>query len=147
MATTPIAFVGLDHIVLRARDIGRMVAFYRDVLGCRVERVLEAEGLHQLRAGMSLIDLLDIEKPLGAGPPPDPAAPNLAHVCLRIEEARWDDVIGHLRAAGVAVDDAPKRRYGADGYGLSIYLEDPEGNVVELKTPPEPDSRIVAPQL
>ena len=56
---------GLDHVVLRVSDMERSIAFYRDVLGCPIERRLEELGLVQLRAGKSLVDLVDIASPLG----------------------------------------------------------------------------------
>ena len=57
-AQIPFRVERLDHLVLRARDLDRLTAFYRDVLGCQLERELEELGLVQLRAGASLIDLI-----------------------------------------------------------------------------------------
>ena len=56
----------------------------------------------------------------------------MAHFCLRIDGPDWDAVTAHLRRHGIEFDP-PETRYGADGYGPSIYITDPEGNVVELK--------------
>src|SRR3546814_18335654 len=55
----PVSRQGLDQVVLRVRDVAAMQAFYCDVLGCTVEKRQEAIGLLQLRAGDSLIDLVD----------------------------------------------------------------------------------------
>ena len=128
----------IDHIVLRARDVGRLVAFYHDVLGCPLEKIQEKFGLWQLRAGDGLIDIVDIEGKIGrkGGAAPGKEARNLDHFCLRIEPWDEDALIEHLRGHGIEPEKA-ERRYGADGYGLSIYIEDPEGNVVELKGPRE----------
>ena len=52
----------IDHLVLRARDLPRMLAFYCDVLGCEVEREVPELGLTQLRAGNALIDLVGDRK-------------------------------------------------------------------------------------
>lgn len=129
----------LDHLVLRVRDVERMVAFYRDVLGCRVEKVQEALGLHQLRAGDSLIDLVDVAGPLGraGGAAAQREGRNLDHFCLRIEPFDEAALRRHLQASGATVGEAGSR-YGAEGEGPSLYLSDPEGNVVELKGPPWP---------
>jgi catechol 2,3-dioxygenase-like lactoylglutathione lyase family enzyme len=129
---------GLDHVVLRVRDVDRMVTFYRDVLGCTVEKVQKDFGLTQLRAGDSLIDLVDVEGPLGrkGGPAPGADARNLDHFCLRVAPWNADAIRAGLAAAGVEVGEEG-RRYGAQGYGPSLYLSDPEGNVVELKGPPD----------
>ncbi|MFN3232312.1 MAG: VOC family protein [Alphaproteobacteria bacterium] len=127
---------GLDHVVLRVSDVDRMIAFYVDVVGCSVDRVQEGLGLWQLRAGRSLIDLVDVTGTLGqlGGAAPGDAGRNMDHFCLRIDP--WDEatIVAHLEAHGVAVSDTGQR-YGAEGTGPSIYINDPEGNVVELKGP------------
>lgn len=130
--------VGIDHIVLRAREPATLIAFYRDVLGCSLERQVESIGLVQLRAGSALIDIVDVAGELGraGGAAPGREGHNLDHLCLRIEPFEPKDIARHLRAHGIDASE-PARRYGAEGYGASIYLEDPEGNKVELKGAPE----------
>jgi len=128
--------LGLDHVVLRVSDVPRMVRFYESVLGCRVERVRKELGLTQLRAGNSLIDLLDARTARGreAGDAPGPAGRNMDHLCLRIEPFDEGALVAHLIRHGI-VPGAMRTRFGADGYGPSVYITDPEGNVVELKGP------------
>lgn len=130
----PINLTHIDHVVIRARDMQAMVAFYRDVLGCRLERGPGELGLAQLRAGASLIDLVDVAGSLGrqGGGPPDHAAPNMDHVCFQVEPWDVEAIESHLRRHGVEPGPV-ERRYGAAGMGPSIYLRDPEGNTVELK--------------
>jgi catechol 2,3-dioxygenase-like lactoylglutathione lyase family enzyme len=125
---SPIVVTELDHVVLRCRDQARMLSFYTDVLGLVEERRIEAIGLVQLRAGRSLIDLVP-------GDPGPYEAANVDHFCLSIGAAPIDDVVASLREHGVELVGEPMTRYGATGYGPSIYLRDPEGNVVELKAP------------
>lgn len=136
--SAPFTVRRIDHVVLRCRDVGAMVAFYREVLGCSLEKVQEEFGLTQLRAGEALIDLVDIDGPLGrkGGAPAGTEGRNMDHFCLRVEP--WDEaaIRAALAAAGVVVGEQG-RRYGAEGYGPSIYVGDPEGNVVELKGPPD----------
>ncbi|MGH7003755.1 MAG: VOC family protein [Alphaproteobacteria bacterium] len=126
--------LGLDHIVLRVRDMERMVAFWRDALGCTVEKVQAELGLVHIRAGTALIDLVDLAGPLGraGGRAPETEGRNLDHFCLRVEPFDPDAIRQRLAALGVTADP-PKRRFGAEGYGDSIYLSDPEGNRIELK--------------
>jgi glyoxylase I family protein len=134
--------LGLDHIVLRVRDMERMVAFWRDALGCEVEKVQAELGLVHIRAGNVLIDLVDIAGSLGkqGGRAAGAEGRNLDHFCLRVEPFEPDAIRARLKAQGVAVD-APRRRFGAEGYGDSIYLFDPEGNRIELKGALEPERR------
>jgi catechol 2,3-dioxygenase-like lactoylglutathione lyase family enzyme len=124
---------GIDHIVLRVRDVARAVEFYRDTLGCRVEREQHAQGLTQLRAGRSLIDLVTADGPLGQRTPgAAPAGPNMEHFCLTLVPFDEGALRAHLAAHGIAAGE-PALRYGAEGEGRSIYIEDPDGNRIELK--------------
>lgn len=133
-----ITIAGLDHVVLRTPAIEAMEAFYGDVLGCPVERRLEELGLVQLRAGASLIDLVDVDSKLGraGGAAAGASGRNMDHFCVRVDPFDEAAIRSHLEAHGVEAGEAA-RRYGAEGYGPSIYLQDPDGNVVELKGPPE----------
>ena len=127
------AILGLDHVVLLVRDPEATLRFYCEVLGCTLEKRQEAIGLTQLRAGRSLIDLLE---PRNA--PNHTAATvgrNVDHICLRIEPFDAAALADHLSAHGIAHGVVAERN-GADGYGPSIYVVDPEGNIVELKGPP-----------
>ncbi len=124
------AIQGLDHVVLRVADVERALRFYCEVLGCREERRLESIGLVQLRAGAALIDLVPVEGT------PETGAGNMDHFCLRIEPFDEADLRAHLAGHGVEVGEVA-RRYGAEGHGPSLYLQDPDGNTVELKGPPD----------
>lgn len=133
-----IRLAGIDHVVFRVRDIAAMITFYEQVLGASVERRIGELGLVQLRAGSSLIDLVDCAAPLGleGGSPPGTEGRNVEHVCLRV--APWDEqaIRAHLALHGIT-DVEVGRRYGAEGFGPSLYLSDPEGNRIELKGPPD----------
>ena len=128
---------GLDHVVLRVTDLERAIGFYCGVLGCSEERRIGSLGLVQLRAGASLIDLVAVDSPLGrlGGSEPDRERPNLDHFAVRIEEFDEAQLRAWLEAHGVAPGDVGQR-YGAEGNGPSLYVRDPDGNVVELKGPP-----------
>lgn len=124
----------IDHVVLRVRDAERAVRFYCEVLGCREERRVEPLGLVQLRAGASLIDLVGVDSPLGqlGGAAPGDAGRNVEHFCLSIEPFDEASLRSHLRAHAVEASDVAPR-YGSGGMGPSLYIRDPDGNVVELK--------------
>lgn len=128
----------IDHLVLRTERPEAMIAFYTDALGMSVERHLEDIGLIQLRAGRSLLDLVPVESPLGAKGGAAPAAEgrNLDHFCVRVDPFDEEAIRERLRSLGI--DAGPtEQRYGAEGTGPSIYIQDPDGNTVELKGPPE----------
>ena len=127
----------IDHLVLRVVNLDRMLAFYRDALGCPVEKRQDDIGLVQLRAGRSLIDLVPHSGKLGkaGGAAPGKEGRNLDHFCLRVDPFDEAAIRAQLAAHGVEAG-AVESRYGAQGTGPSIYVTDPEGNVVELKGPP-----------
>jgi glyoxylase I family protein len=124
---TALAVLGLDHVVLRVADLARAIDFYERVLGLHVERRLEKPKLVQLRAGESLIDLVPAEEG-------KPAGRNMDHFAVRIQNFDAAALKAHLERHGVAVGEVHER-YGAEGYGSSIYIADPDGNTVELKGP------------
>ena len=131
MSDTPFVPLGLDHVVLRVRDQGRSERFYRDVLGCTLERVNERLSLVQLRFGDQLIDLLPARGTL-----PAPDGRGIDHVCLSI---RCDDLPAAaktLAARGVVLDSDVVTRYGAYGDGPSLYIRDPDDYLIELKPRP-----------
>jgi glyoxylase I family protein len=126
----PLKIRELDHVVLRCRGQARMLDFYTRVLGLAEERRIDQIGLIQLRAGAAMIDLV---------PAPEPRVEsglNVDHFCLGLEIADLGDAVRYLRANAVEIVGEPVMRYGARGMGLSIYLRDPEGNLVELKQMP-----------
>jgi glyoxylase I family protein len=131
----PIRIRAIDHVVLRSDNMASLLQFYVDVLGCAVERELSPEfGLVQLRAGNSLIDLVDVNAELGrmGGPAPGKDGHNLDHFCLEIDAMDEPALLQWLNANHVE-SSSFERRYGANGFGRSVYIQDPDGNTVELK--------------
>src|SRR5215831_919721 len=121
-AEVGIRIAGLDHVVLRVGNLDRAIDFYQRVLNCRVE----------LRAGASLIDLVPASASPGeAG---DGAGRNMDHFAVRIDGFDAPAIAAHLRRHGIEVGEV-RERYGAEGYGPSLYISDPDGNTVELKGP------------
>ena len=116
---------GIDHVVLRVRDMDRMRKFYCEVLGAQHVAYRPAFGMSHLRVGAAMIDLVERTPPNGC---------NMDHLCLRVEPFDQEAIVAHLKQHGVAVGDI-RKRYGAEGNGISIYLADPEGNTIELKGP------------
>ena len=125
----------LDHVVLRVKDVNRISEFYQDVFDASVERELDI-GLHQLRVGSVLIDLVALDSELGKkGGLAPTGGKNLDHFCIRVEPFDYKAIRKRLDKVGVICSDV-RELYGADGYGPSVYLHDPEGNMIEIKGSP-----------
>ncbi len=117
---------GIDHVVIKVADLDRSIGFYCDVLGCTLDWRRNEIGLAHLRVGTAFIDLL-----IGA-PLPKDAVRNMDHLCLTVPDFDAEQVRQHLQDHGVAVGPAAER-YGASGWGLSLYVSDPDGNGLELR--------------
>ena len=122
----------IDHIVLRIAEVARSLTFYCDILGLEKDRMRPKLGLYHLRAGDTMVDLVDIDGPLGREAGPAAGPPNMDHFCLLIEPFDEAAIRSHLESHGVTASEV-ESRYGALGQGPSLYLDDPDGNTVELK--------------
>lgn len=132
-----IRLAGLDHLVLRVTDLEKMIGFYTTVLGAEVVWRRPDFGLVHLRCGTDMLDMVPIDGPLGkkGGAAPGAEGRNLDHFCFQVAEPfDQDAIVRHLEAHGAQVGEI-RDRFGALGTGVSIYVTDPEGNVVELKGP------------
>jgi catechol 2,3-dioxygenase-like lactoylglutathione lyase family enzyme len=125
----PIEIRGLDHVVLRTHKVDEVLAFYRDKLGCPVERTLEAFGLYQLRAGAALVDVMDAAIWKSEAGPGETL---YDHFCLQVPYDDPTEIVAELDRLGIPHSE-PAERYGATGNGLSVYATDPDGRTVELK--------------
>jgi catechol 2,3-dioxygenase-like lactoylglutathione lyase family enzyme len=120
---------GLDHLVLTVADVERTVAFYERVLGMRP--VSFGEGRRALAFGSSKINLHEVGReilPRAAHP-----VAGSADLCL-VTRLPPSQVLAHLEACGVAVEEGPVPRTGALGPITSTYLRDPDGNLIEIST-------------
>jgi glyoxylase I family protein len=122
-----ISIKSLDHVVVNVADMERALAFYVGVLGCTEER-RPIDRLVQLRAGASMIDLMLTD-------PDEPGAPNMDHFAIAIAPFDEAAIREHLESHGIKPGKVAQR-YGAEGSGPSMYIHDPDGNMVELKRPP-----------
>lgn len=116
----------LDHLVLEVKDVEKSLTFYCAVLGLKTERLTEfREGrapFVSLRIGQSLIDLFPSESPIDG--------PN--HFCLAFQDP-IEAILDTLRQADLS-PTPPAPRFGARGMGLSVYVDDPDGHTVEIRT-------------
>ena len=117
----------IDHIVLNTTDEKTIIDFYCNILGCKLERRIDSVKLTQLRAGSSLIDIhhTDVEN---SG---KPVRKNMEHFCLRIQPFDEKFLTAYFAKHDIQIKELGKRN-GAEGMGCSFYIEDPEGNEIEL---------------
>jgi len=118
----------IDHVVLYVADQQAATRFYEEVLGCTVARINERVGIVHMRAGSGMIDL--VTRPEGT------EGRNVDHVALRIDPWDPEALVAHLARHGITPGEI-RPRFGAEGVGPSLYFDDPDGNTIELKGPPE----------
>ena len=128
----------IDHVVLRVRDVSASIAFYTKVLGLTVARERPDLGLIHLKAGTSMLDLVSLDGPLGktGGAVAGSTGRNVDHLCFRIAPFDEKTILDHLAKLRLPAPDPAAARFGAEGEGPSLYLQDPDGNTIELKGPP-----------
>ena len=135
----PFAFEQLDHVVLRTEHIETLRDFYM-LLGCQiVEDRTSTIGLLQLSLGNSMLDLVDVNGELGraGGSGPGPVGRNLDHFAVRVAPFDAKEITEFCKQNGIKSTQASQLLLGADGYGPAIFIEDPDGNRIELKGPTE----------
>lgn len=139
MSDSVLKVQGMDHIVLNVADVERSIAFYRDVLGLPIERVDEwrAGRVPFPSVRLSADTLIDIVRIADAQECAG-RVENLNHFCLVVADDTLEPAVAHLRENGVSIETGPARRWGAHGDGVSIYLRDPDGNQIELRTYAQP---------
>ncbi len=120
----------LDHLVLTVADVPTTVAFYQRVLGMR--QVTFANGRQALAFGSQKINLHQAGREVR--PHATRPAPGSADLCF-ITTTPLPEVVTTLANLGVPVEEGPVRRAGANGPILSVYLRDPDGNLIELSNP------------
>lgn len=122
----------LDHLVLTVADIEKTVDFFTRVLG--MQAVTFGEGRKALAFGNQKINLHQAGREFE--PKAERPTPGSADLCFIVATA-LDDVIAHLNEHGVAIIEGPVQRTGATGPIRSVYLRDPDQNLIELSNPLE----------
>jgi len=125
----------MDHIVLRNKDVEVSLKFYTEVLGLQAER-----GVDEWRAGEvrfpsarinadTIIDFFGTDQePIGKE-----GDKNQDHYCMVIEPTDMEELKSKFEAMGVEIQAGPGKRWGSHGDGISLYIYDPDDNVVELR--------------
>jgi catechol 2,3-dioxygenase-like lactoylglutathione lyase family enzyme len=123
-------FDGIDHVVLYVTESERALRFYTQVLGLALERVIEDLQIYQIRCGRNLIDLrvLPQGKTLA-----EKEERGIDHLCLMMQ-GDVDTIVIYLKEHNVPIVFGPVELYGATGFGTSMYVLDPDGHTLELKT-------------
>ena len=123
--------IGFDHLVINTRDVDRAIEFYRDVLGLEI---LREEEFRAGKVGFVSVRVTD-ETIIDVRPSASdqPFVKNVDHICVRLAPTDLMRVKDELRARGLETQDEVNTRWGAQGYGESLYVDDPEGQTIELK--------------
>lgn len=117
----------LDHLVLTVRDLDATIAFYVEVLGMQAQTF--GEGRRALAFGSQKINLHQAGREFE--PKATAATPGSADLCF-LTETPLAEVVAHLQSQGIAIVQGPVPRTGATGKLLSVYLRDPDGNLLEI---------------
>ncbi len=124
----------LDHIVLRVRDVETSLRFYTQVLGLPAERVEQwrAGEIRFPSARLNADTIIDFfgsdQQPIGRE-----GAKNQDHFCMVIEPTDMEELKTKFEGIGVDIQAGPGKRWGSHGDGISLYIYDPDDNVVELR--------------
>lgn len=124
----------MDHIVLRNKDVEESLRFYTQVLGLQAERVAEwrAGEVRFPSARINADTIIDFfgtdQDPIGKD-----GVKNQDHFCMVIEPTDMEELKAKFEAMGVEIQAGPGKRWGSHGDGISLYIYDPDGNVVELR--------------
>ena len=132
--TPPYQIIGIDHVVIRALQADVLIAFYRDAIGCEVIWDRPDIGLTHLKSGNAIIDIMSMNGPMGKEGVcrKDAYGRNMDHLCISISPFNFESLQQHFSGLGVTIQH-PVERFGAAGLSFSVYLQDPEGNGIELK--------------
>jgi catechol 2,3-dioxygenase-like lactoylglutathione lyase family enzyme len=136
MAAVPFGLERIDHVLLLVDGMERALAFYQQVLGCRLQARMARFAMAELSAGASTVALVDVAVAEGQWARPAAAGGrNLDHLCLALGPHEEAALRRHLAAHGVEIVE--EGRHGGPGdNSLSLYVRDPSGNVIELKSLP-----------
>ena len=124
---SPDSVLGLDHLVLTVRDVERALSFYRRVLG--MDPIAFGNGRRALSFGNQKINLHPVGEEIE--PHASDPAPGSADLCFRVDLS-IDALLSHLASLGISPELGPVQRTGAMGPLVSVYIRDPDGNLIEL---------------
>jgi catechol 2,3-dioxygenase-like lactoylglutathione lyase family enzyme len=123
----------IDHIVLTTRDLAGCIRFYAEVLGMRLESFkTPTETRQALKFGNQKINLHEWGNEFT--PRAHVAAPGTLDLCF-IASVPLDEVIARLKDSNVPILEGPVMKTGATGKIRSVYVRDPDLNLVEISEP------------
>lgn len=126
----------LDHLVINAKNVEKTTHFYRDLLGCDIERwdaYVNAEvKFPSLRISDTFI--IDVFPPaMWLNDKQTASTPNINHFCIATTPVHWQHIFNYVKDSGISLVKGPDEFWGARGNGISIFVQDPEGNTLEVR--------------
>ena len=132
----PVKVSALDHIVINVSDVARTAQWYRDILGMEI-RIFDPGSGKAPRTMLVFGDQKINVRPRGADKvewfTADFEAPGSDDLCF-LTAATPDEVVAHLKALGVAIEEGPVLKQGARGAIRSVYCRDPDGSLIEISS-------------
>lgn len=123
----------LDHLVLKVKDQKASLDFYVNLLGLTPERVelwqAGEVGFPSVRLNaFTIIDFFKQSQSVDLA-----TKNNVEHICLEVEPIDLDQLKTQLEDLKISIVEGPGKRWGAKGIGMSLYIQDPDQNVIELR--------------
>ena len=130
-----VKIVEMDHIVLRCRDVDASLRFYNDILGMEILRLddFKAGNVRFPSARLNADTIIDFFPSPDQPPIGKDGIKNQDHFCMVIEPQDMEALKSQCLSMGIEVQQGPGTRWGAHGNGTSLYIYDPDDNVVELR--------------
>ena len=132
----PVRVNALDHLVINVSDVARSADWYAKILGMEIKVFDPGEG-RSPRTSLHFGNKKITVRPKGADKvewfTADHEAAGSDDLCF-LTSSTPDEVVAHLKAHGVAIEEGPSKKQGARGTLLSVYCRDPDGSLIEISS-------------
>jgi catechol 2,3-dioxygenase-like lactoylglutathione lyase family enzyme len=132
----PVKVHALDHLVINVADVARTVAWYQTILGMEVSVFDPGQGKPKRTSLLFGIQKINV-RPMGTDKiewfTADHETPGSEDLCF-LTSSTPDEVVAHLKANGMTIEEGPVNKQGARGTLRSVYCRDPDGSLIEISS-------------